>query len=140
MSQPPVDIVEHLIAALDDPNQDIRIEAHDDLARLQGAQAVEALLRLPKGAGSFLRGDLLVNLAYAHDPRALPILTAALKDRSSAVRARAVYALRIRLGLQADRSKEVRAEIDRALQMLERLAETHSAPDTRCDASADPAT
>jgi hypothetical protein len=48
MSQPPVEIVEYLIAALDDPNQDIRIEAHDDLARLQGAQAVEALLRLPK--------------------------------------------------------------------------------------------
>jgi HEAT repeat protein len=264
MSQPPVDIVEHLIAALDDPNQDIRIEAHDDLARLQGSQAVEVLLRLPKEAGSFLRGDLIVNLAYADDLRALPMLTAALKDRSSAVRARAAYALRIRgdptaiepllaclgdrviavrqravealgvlrarpavdpllgllshtnkylrravvaalgqiaepeairplitsladkdacvqqsaacilgafgaaaqplliealghkhrdvrrgaihalghiggeqahvaiLGLQADRSKAVRAEIDRALQMLERLAETHTAPDTRC--------
>jgi HEAT repeat protein len=85
-----------LLAALHDPDADVRVTAIDEVARLQGPRAIEAWLLLPTTTDSFLRGDLLVNLAYADHPHALPLLTAALKDRSSAVRARAAYALRER--------------------------------------------
>jgi HEAT repeat protein len=85
-----------LLAALHDPDHDVRVTAMDEVARLHGLRAIEAWVLLPRRTNSFLRGDLLVNLAYTDDPRALPILTAALKDRSSAVRARAAYALRER--------------------------------------------
>jgi HEAT repeat protein len=85
-----------LLAALHDPDPDVRLTATDEVARLHGPRAIEAWLLLPTNANSFLRGDLLVNLANANDPRVLSVLTAALKDRSSAVRARAAYALRER--------------------------------------------
>ena len=85
-----------LLAALHDPDPDVRLTATDEVARLHGSRAIDAWFLLPTTTNSFLRGDLLVNLATADDPRVLPVLTAALKDRSSAVRARAAYALRER--------------------------------------------
>src|SRR5438132_1446366 len=78
-----------LLAALHAPDPDVRLTATDEVARLHGARAIEAWFLLPRNANSLLRGDLLVNLATADDVRVLSILTAALKDRSSAVRARA---------------------------------------------------
>mgnify|MGYP000929587734 CR=1 FL=1 len=88
--------VSALLAALNDPNPDVRVTATDEVARLREQRAIDAWLLLPPNTNSFLRGDLLVNLASATDPRVLSLLTAALKDRSSAVRARAAYALRER--------------------------------------------
>src|SRR5262249_55004908 len=66
-------------------------------------------------------------------PAALPFLIDALTHKNRAVRRGAIHALghiggdparAALVGMRTDRSKEVRAEIDRALHMLERPTDT----------------
>src|SRR5260221_5275995 len=72
-----------LLAALHDPDPDVRVTARDEIARLRGSSALQAWALLPRHINTSLRGDLLVSIAAVDDPRALAILTAALNDRSS---------------------------------------------------------
>jgi HEAT repeat protein len=103
-SQETQDAVPALIEALRDADADVRAEAADSLAaawRVAGKGRAEAV-RVPRGRAGFAQGNAapnpreIVRLLPAYEPlaqKALPALTASLRDADARVRAHACEAL-----------------------------------------------
>ena len=85
---------EHLIGALDDKSQDVRIDVARALGQLAGKDIVKAILdRYKKEKTEDVRGALLGAMGYIGDPKFMPVLISASQDEANRLKAEAVRAL-----------------------------------------------